>query len=280
MGWAQLMDDTTPIITKPGIYHSLPFDQYLAIRAVNASTLKAMARHSPKHALACFEGRDIETTPSLMKGGATHAAILEPEKFASEYAIGPEERRNSNAWKSFEAANVGKLCMKPSEAAEVTGMRTAIWAHHFAPKLLVEMDWIETTIVWRDADTSLLCKARLDLYSTAHKILADVKTANDVSPKKFGAACHDLAYHLQLAWYARGLGELGKRVDQFGILGLESSEPFDVVVYQPPATWLNDGMMLADRALLNFASCLKDKHWPGYSGDQPFITLELPRWAA
>ena len=124
------METAKEIITKPGIYHGLDFADYLAIRAVNASTLKAMARHSPKHALACFEGRDIESTPSLLKGSATHAAILEPDKFASLYAIGPEERRNSNAWKSFEAANAGMLCMKPSEAAEVTGMRTAIWAHH------------------------------------------------------------------------------------------------------------------------------------------------------
>ena len=274
------MDDTTPIITEPGIYHSLPFDEYLAIRAVNASTLKAMKRETPKHAEAVYAGRSEEKTPSLVRGSATHAAILEPDRFNAEYVIGPEVRRNTNEWKDFAAKHAGKNLLKPSENADVIGMRDAVWSNEFSAKMLRVMDWVETTLVWIDDDTGLLCKARLDLFSTKLGSYADVKTANDVSPRKFGAACYDLAYHIQFAWYGRGLAKHGIKVNSFGILGLEPGEPYDVVVYEPTAKWINDGINEADEALHTFAACLKSNNWPGYAGNQSVIPLELPRYAA
>lgn len=274
------MDATKEIISKPGIYHGLDFADYLAIRAVNASTLKAMARETPKHAEAVYTGRSVEKTPSLVRGSATHAAILEAARFDQEYIIGPEVRRNTNEWKDFAAKNAGKNLLKPSENADVIGMRDAVWSNDFSAKMLRVMDWVETTLVWIDDDTGLLCKARLDLFSTKLGSYADVKTANDVSPKKFGAACYDLAYHIQFAWYGRGLAKHGLKVNSFGILGLEPNEPYDVVVYEPTEKWINEGINEADDALHKFAHCLKSKHWPGYAGDQSVIPLELPRWAA
>lgn len=72
---------------KPGIYPDIPPAQYREIPAMNISRLR-WAETDLGHLKDCLDGLlESEQTDPQRFGGATHCAILEPERFKSEYLI-------------------------------------------------------------------------------------------------------------------------------------------------------------------------------------------------
>lgn len=71
---------------KTGVYYGIPFEEYCAIPALNKSSLD----HFEISALH-FKHRDVSNkeTPAKRLGSGIHCAILEPERFATEYRAAP-----------------------------------------------------------------------------------------------------------------------------------------------------------------------------------------------
>ena len=83
-----------------------PFSDYLAIEAVNWSSLKLM--HASPLCYHYYRSRPTPDKPAYQLGRAVHTAILEPDEFQSRYTImsGPQP----NDWRNIGAAQVeGKL---------------------------------------------------------------------------------------------------------------------------------------------------------------------------
>ena len=258
----------------PGVYRGVPAEKYHAINAVSATFLKRFLLDTPAHAKAMIDGKLKEESSAMSKGTALHAALLEPEMFAATYAIGPEVRRNSGEWKDFVAANPDKECLKPSENEDVLGMRDSLWNDPYCAKAIRACDQRELTIIWNDEATGILCKARIDLYSTRSKMLLDVKTTGDLS--KFDRTAFDQGYDIQICHYCNALTAAGMTAKTAGFLCSEQTAPWLPEIYQPSGEMLAGGFDLITRAM----QCVKDCHlsgnWPGYRTDNKARRLDVP----
>ncbi|WP_052236203.1 PD-(D/E)XK nuclease-like domain-containing protein, partial [Bordetella avium] len=142
-----------------------------------------------------------------LEGQLAHCAILEPEEFATRYAVGPDVIRSTKEWKAFEAAlPAGVIGIKPDQRE--TAMRQAEAVRRLpdvAEALAAGV--AESSAYWIDQETGVLCRCRPDWCHPAGEsgvILLDVKTFSDASPHEFSRQIARKRYHVQDAFYTDG----------------------------------------------------------------------------
>lgn len=254
------------------LFYDLPFADYQAINALNWSRLKRLAT-SPLHYLTNAQ------TKSAPAFSAMHAAVLEPERFAADYAVYDGVRRGKEYDRAV-AENPGRVLLSPSEDEQIAGVAAAVRRHPVAAALLAE-GRAEVTITWdvpgADGDKRH-CKGRIDWLTNGGGIV-DLKAVPSVAPRQMAVEIARRLYHGQLAWYARGLEQVtGQRPACF-ILAYEAKAPYDVGVYRLDADGaLYVGETLVDRMLAQLTACESAGHWPGQAPDMADVAL--PRWAA
>jgi PDDEXK-like domain of unknown function (DUF3799) len=270
---------------NPGIYRDVPMAEYHRWPGVNFSKLKLFER-SPAHAREEMLHPKLPTEAQDL-GTAVHSAVLEPDRFAADYVVGPDCGRKSkidkDAWAEFEARNPTALILDADDAEVCRGVSASVWAHPVMRELLTSKGASELCIVWYDATTGLRCKARIDRLGivAGWSVLADLKTAGDgltdASPDGFAKACARYLYHVQAAHYLAGMAALHERDRKFWHLACEKSAPFACAVYELSEGALAQGEQQRQRWLHRFAECERTENWPGYPTHvQP---LDLPRWA-
>lgn len=260
---------------KPGIYSRSQVTDYDAIDAVNYSSIKWLAR-SPKH-YRWFKDNGVRETRPMFKGTAAHIAILEPERFALEYAIFGGKRRAGEAWEAFKADAIagGKKILKESELAEAFAMRDAVRGDALASSYLCGGQH-EVTLVWVDSETELKCKGRLD-FLHGGTVAVDLKTTRDAIPHWFAKDVARLQYHVQAAMYFDGLATLTGKDPRYVVLAIESSPPHDVVTYDLPEPVIAAGRDEYRRLMRLLVECRQENSWPGI-GNGFEQALTLPSW--
>ena len=185
----------------------MPDPQYRSADGLNWSALKHIGK-SPKHYQHQL-GALYSDSASFRLGRATHAAILEPHRFQSDWVIYPG-RRAGKAWQAFHEEHAGREILNETEHRTAQAMAAAVQAHAPCAERLQE-GWAERSIFW---DEDIPCfaepvtmKARLDwVYRDGEAwVLLDVKTARDISARGFGSAAGRYLYHGQVAHYLTGL---------------------------------------------------------------------------
>ncbi len=254
----------------------MTFQEYLALDGLNWTTLKAM-EDSPL-AMLHRQKTPSEDTPSRVLGRATHMAILEPDRFETD-VITYDSRRAGKAWEAFKESNASRTILKVSELETCQDMAAAVRGDSAAMRYL-RHGRAELTIRWRDPDTGVPRKARLD-WLTVHDgqvILVDLKTARDITERGMAQAAARFGYHGQLASYMDGLRVLGVRVARVVMLVVRNRAPYDVGVFELGEDALEAGWTWYRRLLDLAAKCAKEGRWPGrYDGAEQ--TLALPGWA-
>lgn len=227
---------------KPGIYRGLGFAEYLRIPAVSRGFLWTMKRQSAAHAQT--PKGDSE---ALGFGRALHEWILTPELFMKNYGakLPGDRRKKENRWiKDLEATLTenGITLIDPADLDQIKAMTAAVQAHNAARLLLdVPLDHREVSIVWTDAETGLLCKARADVENRELGCLPDLKTTGDASPDGFRKSVWAYGYHFQGAWYTDGFSALGLKYDSFPFVAVEKEPPYGVAVYELEPAWIDQG---------------------------------------
>lgn len=264
----------------PGIYAGVPFAEYHRWPGVNFSKLKLFER-SAAHAREAIVHPPEQTDAQAM-GVAVHAAVLEPDDFATMYAIAPKcDRRYKEGkaiWAAFEAEAKGMI-LSEDDAAICRGVSEAVWGHPVARELLSSKGAREVCVVWDDADTALRCKARIDLIGSlaGWSVLADLKSVVDATPDGFSKACARYLYHVQAAHYLAGTAAIKDHPRRFLHVAAEKSAPFGVAIYELSEGALAQGEQQRRRWLHRFAECESTGVWPGYPTQ--VMPLDLPRWA-
>jgi hypothetical protein len=263
------------VSVRPGIYLRGQVE-YEKIDAINYSTLKEMAK-SPLHYLyALKHGR--RATAAMNRGTAAHIAVLEPERFATDYLIW-EGRRAGKAWEAFEADAQarGKQILKDSELALALAIRDAVRGHAKASSYLVG-GHAEVTIVWEDEETGLLCKGRLD-FLRDDGTPADLKTTRNIEQFWFSRDLATNQYHVQAAMYLDGAASLTrKQSDRFALIAVEGAAPHDVVPYLLHEDVTGPGRDAYRALLRRVKECRESGEWPGYANGSE-MTIALPAWA-
>lgn len=264
--------------TAPSISLTLSNAEYHAHPSVSKSGLDQV-RRSPLHYWNRYLNPDriIEPpTPAMVLGSALHTRVLEPHLFDDEYIVAPDgiDRRTKEGklrWADFENDAGGKTVLKGEDVAAILSMADAIH-HHPAARMLLRLPGkAEQSYFWKHEGSGVDCKVRPDWHSDDKRLIVDVKTTEDASPRGFQRSLWKYRYHVQAGFYSQGLG-----AEQFIFIAVEKKPPFAVAVYAAAQNVLDRGLNEAEKDLQLIATCRAENRWPGYGDDiQP---LALPEW--
>lgn len=248
------------------------FAEYQQIPGVNWSSLKHLMK-SPLHYQHNLTQPPADTA-AFMAGRLFHTAVLEPDRVPLDYAVFTGPRRAGADWEQFKAANAGRTIVKTEEYREALAMRDAVRAHKAASRILTG-GVPERSITWDDPETGIMCKGRLDYLRPDGFV--DLKRTANLDERRFQNTAHDLAYHMQFAFYTRGLRALGMAEPKVWMVAVEGDEPHDVAPFavDPGAIATGDEKVTELLALL--ADCTKRKRWPGRYPEE--TAWFLPGWA-
>lgn len=260
---------------EPGHYYTeVPNEAYHSLSGISKSGLDLINR-SPAH-----YAHRVARAPSrnMEMGTAIHTALLEPERFATDYMLLRDTKdRRTSAYKEAVKVYGSERTLTGPEADKVAGMQEAVYANPHARKLLESDGWRELSGMATDIETGATCRHRFDLLTVAG-IAVDVKKTQDARPEAFQRSVYNYRYHVQAAFYADQYHWItGKPLKAFAFLAVEEEMPHGCKVYI-----LDDDAMALGRSayqadLARYARCVTDNDWPAY--DSRPETLGLPAWA-
>lgn len=247
---------------------------YHAHPALGSTGLRALLR-SPAHFQALAFGAP---SPAMRLGTLVHTLVLEPEAFAERYIVAPACDRRTKAGKETWAAFVDDAGERDviTEDDEAKGRACAqsLLSHRVGQT--IKGASVEQTLMWTDAETGVICKARPDVLPSGY--LVDVKISADASPTGFAKSIANYGYHVQAAHYVEGARACGHDVKGFVFAVVETVAPYLSAGYVLSAADLDQGMSERKRALEIYAQCTASGEWPGYAGGR-IEEIEMPYWA-
>lgn len=252
---------------------------YEKIEAVNWSTLVHLATSA--RLLAWRKDHPREETRALRIGTAIHRALLEPERFASEYVAEPDVDGRTKDGKAAKAAFRASLAptsvvIDADEHALVVRCAENASAHP-AVRDLLRGGHAEETLTWHD-QSGIACKGRVDYLAPGY--LLDIKSTRAETLLQLGREIAGRLYHGQLAFYLDG-AVASKRVDalasQVFVVAVQTVEPFDVMPVRIMPEDIERGRSLYRSLLRQYAECQAANYWPGLAPQ--IVNLALPEWA-
>ena len=254
-----------------------PEHVYRAAPALNWSLLKTIGK-SPLH----FRHRRDNPrpdSPTFRVGRAVHAAILEPERFESQWVV-YAGRRAGKAWTAFFEEHEGREILNATEYDTVVAMASAVRSRPDLAAVL-EDGLAEVSLLWNERfrGYDLIFKARADwIYHDGDSwVVLDLKTTRDVEARSFGRDAARLMYHGQLAHYAEGLSAtLGGAPVRAELLVVETEAPHDCGLYRLDDVALQCGRARREQLLSRYAACVESGEWPGQLPEPGYLLL--PTW--
>jgi len=242
--------------------------------AISASMLKVMAKHGAKAYWNSFHNSDRperKTTPALVLGSLTHAAILEPDDLENQFTVVSSRTTKKGKEEAVEAETKGITPVTGDQWELAMAMRESVYREKEATDLLAtgaaEKSWWSV-----DESTSLDIKARSDWFTG--NTIVDLKTSRSgAAPKEFAKAVANFGYHIQAAHYLETTG-----ASRFLFLVVQSEWPFDVGLYELDKQSIDLGYKERRQALDQISECQISDHWPSHS-ESGVQSLTLPRWA-
>ncbi len=257
-----------------GVYEGVPASEYFAWSAVSNSDMTLFNEDSPAH----FRWQkdhpaEKESTPDQIIGTACHVALLEPDSFDSLYYVGGKhdgrttEGKQAKVREKEEAGN--RIVINSYDRQQIMACREAVLANPKARKIIeaTPPNRRELSIVWRDPDTQIMCKARMDLPCEALGVIGDLKSTASVHPRRFSKSIYDFGYHRQGAGYQAGSAQNAMIFEHFVLIAFEKEPPYAVKLYR-----LNDeatelGQRQRRGIMARYADCLNSGVWPAYGAN-------------
>lgn len=253
------------------------FDDYCKEAAVNYSKLKTMERCPYFYKWAAQHER--KDTDALRLGRLIHTLVLEPDLVNEQFLMLPEiDRRTVKGREQYNelvSQNPDKQCIKQDDFNTAVAMATEVRANSFVLDLLRGAS-TELTVTWKDADTGIDCKARVDAYNDKG-IVIDLKTTIDASPKGFARKLSAYGYDGQAAYYLKGLQENGAPAKHFVFIAVEKSPPYLVGLYRLSDEVIKLSTAKNQTLLRRYAECVRTDNWPGYT--QGIQEIGVPQYA-
>ncbi len=259
----------------------MSWDDYRAIQAVNFSRLKVLDvsgrhyRHNLEHPTE---------SDTLRLGQAAHCAVLEPERFDTDFAVWRERKVNGDTaarkgpkFDEFESLHPGATIITEDQETNALTMQLAIRSDPEAMRYLGEGE-PEVTLQWCIGERP--CKGRVDFLTDfgGGPVLVGIKTCADIRLDFFARSAARLLYHAQWAMYHDGYETItGVRPAEVVEIVVEKNPPHDVVVYV-----IDDGVLELGRQkylelLERLDQCEREQRWPGVGGSGKQL-FQLPHW--
>jgi len=262
----------------------MPRADYDAIAALNISKLKEVKR-SPLHFRHMLDNPKVSDPLTL--GTATHVATLEPERYASEFAVwnrvtegGAMAPRRGQYWEGFVANAGKKTILTPEQNDLANAIAKSVRFNEDANRFL-EVGDSEVTLEWNlPAELGgRPAKGRVDWITRidGKPYLVGLKTTRDCRHFQFAKQAANLGYHLAWAYYFDGYKAL-KGIEP-GVIEIvvESDAPHAVAVYRIPEDIILQGREEYWECAKLLAECEASGEWPGPVAGIEELTL--PSWA-
>lgn len=303
-------------IPEPGVHADIAFADYLRWKGVNASRLKLVgksAKHYHEHVdtdsdaltlgraehTATFEPDRFVLEFTVWEGKARRGkewdAFAEANAAKSILTISQYndvlEMRNAVRYDPVAGPIVkGEGIEQPTalHRDERSGITIAQYGHEslvvYAPvsrdpvvaPIFKGKGLAETSVVWTDEPTGILCKGRLDWVTGG--VIYDLKTARDITPRRFANSAVEYGYDISAAFYIDGwLAAIGEEATM-ELIVVEKSPPWDVVVVPLGEDVIEAGRAKYRRLLDEVVRCRRTGDWPGVARGAK-VPLRLPEWA-
>ena len=208
------------------IRSDLTNEQYHALDGISSSDVKLVHAKSIAH----WKNKQYKDSPTLDIGSAIHAEILEPDQHL--VLRGPETRRGK-AWTEAkeEADSQGKILLTEGDHDLVMAVVESVRMTPRVMRMLNDPSCIkEQSIIATCPQTGMTLKCRPDALLPTRVVL-DLKTTQDASPRGFAKSVRGFGYDLQAAFYLYVCGLEGFDVPQFGFIAVEKEPPYAVAIH-------------------------------------------------
>ena len=279
----------------PGIYYDMPAEVYhadpcdgpslsnsVAKRLVTRSPLHAFHAHPKLGGSSAPEDDEEDADGKLNYGSACHDVLLEggakllviaPEDYPSKPKKAGEPGSIPKGWTNNaireardNAKAAGRIPVLPPQGNRIAAMVEA--AKHYLSQCDIGELWLdsksEVTLIWQD--NGIWCRARADRLHSSNRWIGDYKSTKDASPDSFSRQIIRMGYDFQDAFYRRGLRALGHDNPQFSFLAQEIMAPYACSIHACHQALKEIADAQVEYAIKTWAKCLREKHWPGYSG--------------
>jgi hypothetical protein len=259
-------------------------DYHRRVLGVASNSGLKWLRRSPAHYRAwCVGEIDRQDTKALRLGRIGHVCVLEPARFDREVLVEPDfgdkrsprVRADLAAWR--EAQSLDAIFISEGERESLMRIRDAVWGNAFA-RNFIENSIAEVSMRFRDDETGVPCKIRMDAFSEKFNAAADLKIVLDASPKAFSKSAYNYSYHTSQAFYVNGARILGMPVENYVFIVVEKEPPYVVQCYHLDEAAEEVAFKQLSRDLPLLAKCAKQNNWPGYS-QRMLEGLSLPGYA-
>ena len=249
--------------------------EYHAIKTHISSTGVRTFRKNKKQFKYSLTNELVKQTKSMADGTAVHAFFLEKDKFHKDFAVKPQDiRLNTKAGKEWAQEHHNKIIIDSELGNNLYEMEKSFMDS--PAKLIYEIKGkSELSYFWNDIGL-VKGKCRPDWISDDGNIIVDIKTTTDASPKGFQKSISTWGYHLQLAWYMRGLQKLGIPCNEFIFIAIEKTPPFSVGVYSADREMILFGNQEINKLVVDIDKALNEKNFPDYTPE--IMSLGLPPW--
>lgn len=268
----------------------VPFEDYKSIKKMNASTL-VHGLKSMRRLKRYLDGEQTSESDAMRLGTAIHCAVLEPEKFALQYAVMPnfsqdEENVTDKGQRSYSAATkYVKQCQEEWRCRN--GDKTELDAWEYAtcnrvfesirecPHIVDMLNRSDKEQTFEGVICGVECKGRVDFIGD---VVGDLKTTTSVETRAFSRVFFNLEYGFRLAVY-RELVRQNRGDLPVGILAVETSGDFDRCLYRVPDELLDYSMEQVNLVLMQYRMCLDSGLWPGVDKGFDAVDFPVPGWA-
>lgn len=254
------------------IIENMSNTDYHASEGISKTGLDLIAR-SPAHFRYAAKK---EATRSMEIGTAIHTAILEPERFASEYMLLRDVTdRRASAYKQAVEVYGSERVLTGPEADKVAGMQESVLTNQHASWFLGSAK-CELSVFSTDPVTGIKVRCRFDAMNGNRSL--DLKKTQDARPDMFAKSVANYRYHVQAAFYSDvWKWETGEELTAFGFLAVEEEAPNACAIYVLDDSALELGRRLYRRDLETYARCLDSGEWPSIDSAPQILTM--PTWA-
>lgn len=212
-------------------------------------------------------------TAAMILGSLVHFLVLGERKGAKRLLKYEGATRQGNAWKDFVAANDDAEILTSKEWAVGERIAAAVFRDPVA-RACLDGARHEVPLTWEDAGVQCSTSG-VDIVPANR--FGDLKTTSTTELRALQAHCFKMSYHVQLAWYRRGLRANGYDVSQGAfLLCVETKAPHEVVCLELSEDLLDLGdktVTLLLEKLRLFKEC---DQWPGRA--QTPVVWTVPAW--
>ncbi len=253
---------------KPGMHPGIPAADYHALRMLSCGTAKTLLQQSPLHAWTASAWNPAyvqEEKQEFDLGSAAHALLIEGEDRMT--VIDAKDYRTKLAQELQDAAREqGKHPVLTHQHAAILAMRDealdAIARCSDLSGLRIEDCQPEATVIWEE--DGMLLRCRPDLLTADAVVTLDYKSTTDATPGVFQRQIARMGYHLQDAFYSRGIKAATGIDTRFIFMAQENKPPYKCSFHgcAPSLKQIADGEI--DRAIRTWRACLKTNRFPSY----------------